>query len=75
MVSLQTESVDNVRDSTLVATLQEEFNWLNNNAINAKTAQLDNNSSETDVSYQDQHADAMKSSTKTINAKLAQLDN
>jgi hypothetical protein len=26
MVSLQTESVDNVRDSTLVATLQEEFN-------------------------------------------------
>jgi hypothetical protein len=75
MVSLQMVSVDNAKASTLVATNQEEFNWPNNNAINAKTAQLDNNSSVTDVSYQDQIADATKSSTKTTNAKHALLDN
>jgi hypothetical protein len=38
-----------------------EFNWPSNNAINAKTAQLDNNLEVTNALSQDQHADASNS--------------
>lgn len=56
-------------------TLTEEFNWANNNAINAKTAVLDKSLEETHVLLQDQLANATNSLTHKTNAKHAQLDN
>jgi hypothetical protein len=36
---LLTLTLDNVKDWLLLVTQVEEFNWLNNNAINAEIAQ------------------------------------
>jgi hypothetical protein len=66
---------EDAKHSTLVAMLTEEFNCHNNNAINAKHAQLDKSLEEMSVLPQDQLADASKLLIETTVVNHAQLDN
>lgn len=76
MVNLLIQLPEDANHSILVATETEEFNCHNNNASNAKIAQLDNNLEPTTFALsQDQLANATKLLTETTNVKLAQLDN
>jgi hypothetical protein len=65
----------NAKLSTNNVTEMVRFNCLNNNVINADPAQLDKFSEVTNVSPQDQPADALNSSTQTTYANHAQQDN
>lgn len=62
---------------TKTVMLEDKFNWLSNNAINAKPVQLVKSSEVTiNALFQDQHADALKLSThKLTNANHVELDN
>jgi hypothetical protein len=76
LVNLLMPILEDAHQSTLVATETEEFNYHNNNATNAKTAQLDNNLEPTMcVLFQDHLVFATKLLTETTNAKHAQQDN
>jgi hypothetical protein len=76
LVNLLTEFQEDANHSTPVATKTEEFNCHNNNAINAKTAQPDNNLEPIMFVWsQDQLADVTRLLTETTCVKHAQLDN
>jgi hypothetical protein len=75
-VKLLMVPLEDVPNSPLVATNKDWDNWHNNNAINAKHAQLDNNwTPRINVLHQDQPVPVTNLLTQTTNVKLAQLVN